>query len=149
MHKINTILLCRHLGCHSRALVQLSWRVVACRGHSWAGGVTAIQSGGGRGSGAASTGKRGSSGAGHAPPLRPWVNGVRALGSVCLSSHPRRSPVARGGQACGSRRRRSSGAVPWRQSKKQRREREGRKRERGERIGRQPDFDSRLFNFSC
>ena len=29
---------------------------------------------------------------------------VRALGSVCLSSRPRRSPVVRGGQACGSRR---------------------------------------------
>ena len=34
---------------------------------------------------------------------------VRELGSIWLSSRPRRSPVACGGQACGSRRRRHSG----------------------------------------
>ena len=101
-----------------RRRVRVAERLSSSRGVWWCaralmvGGVAARQSGGGRGSGTASTGKRGSSSAGHAPPLRPWVNGVRALSSVCLSSRPRHSPVARGGQACGSRRWRSDGAGP-------------------------------------
>ena len=68
--------------------------------------------------------------------LHPIVNGVRAFGSAWLSSLPRRSPMARGGQACGSRRcRTSSGAslptLPWRQRKnrggREKEEREGRR----------------------
>ena len=68
--------------------------------------------------------------------LHPFVNGVRAFGSAWLSSLPRRSPVARGGQACGSRRCCTGSVVslptlPWRQRKnrggREKEEREGRR----------------------
>ena len=56
---------------------------------------------------------------------------VRELGSIWLSSRPRRSPVACGGQACGSRQRRHSGCRSGSGGarEEQRREREGREKE--------------------
>ena len=68
--------------------------------------------------------------------LHPFVNGVRVFGSAWSSSLPRHSPAARGGQACGSRRRHTGSraslpTLPWRQRKnrggREKEEREGRR----------------------